>query len=160
MTKTGGAKRCARRRQAKPRAAFASNRSLEDGAPSCCRERPGSRGRNRTASGALPTARGEYPKAGGRTGRPLRGYGLTEAECNAVTEARGGVRAVRLSWPPEDVDHCHRTGRVRGVPCSGREPVIGKYRDDPDVARRAAAYLEGNSWKPTLPAQGVCRLPS
>ncbi|WP_398997113.1 hypothetical protein [Streptomyces sp. CBMA152] len=32
--------------------------------------------------------------------------------------------------------------------------------DDPDTVRRAAAYLEGNSWKPTLVAQGVYQLPS
>ncbi|MGW2346342.1 hypothetical protein [Streptomyces sp. NPDC001661] len=32
--------------------------------------------------------------------------------------------------------------------------------DDPDPGRRAIAYVEGNAWKPTLVAPGVCRQPS
>jgi len=58
------------------------------------------------------------------------------------------------------VDHCHQTGRVRGVLCFNCNSAIGKLGDDPDAVRRAAAYLEGSSWKPTLVAPGVCQLPS
>ncbi|MFC5154569.1 endonuclease domain-containing protein [Streptomyces amakusaensis] len=57
------------------------------------------------------------------------------------------------------MDHCHETGRVRGVPCFNRHSAIGTLGDHPDTVRRAAAYVEGNSWKPTLVAPDVCRLP-
>ncbi|WP_373979159.1 endonuclease domain-containing protein [Streptomyces sp. TLI_146] len=58
------------------------------------------------------------------------------------------------------VDHRHETGKVRGVRCFNCDSAIGKLGDDPDTVRRAAAYLEGTSWKPTLVAQGVYQLPS
>ncbi|WP_427925502.1 endonuclease domain-containing protein [Streptomyces sp. cg40] len=58
------------------------------------------------------------------------------------------------------VDHCHETGRVRCVLCFNCNSAIGKLGDDPDAVRRAAAYLEGSSWKPTLVAPGVYQLPS
>ncbi|MFJ7135810.1 endonuclease domain-containing protein [Streptomyces fungicidicus] len=58
------------------------------------------------------------------------------------------------------VDHCHGAGRVRGVLCFNCNSAIGKLGDDPDAVRRAAAYLEGTSWKRTLVVRGVCRPPS
>ncbi|GGU95119.1 hypothetical protein GCM10010260_33080 [Streptomyces filipinensis] len=58
------------------------------------------------------------------------------------------------------VDHCHKTGRVRGVLCFNCNSAIGKLGDNPGPVCRAAAYLEGNSWKPILVAPGVYQLPS
>ncbi|WTX58742.1 endonuclease VII domain-containing protein [Streptomyces sp. NBC_00224] len=66
----------------------------------------------------------------------------------------------RLSTLAVHVDHRHGTGKVRGVRCFNCNPAIGKLGDDPDAVRRAAAYLEGTSWKPTPVAQGVYQLPS
>ncbi|MFI6939836.1 endonuclease VII domain-containing protein [Streptomyces sp. NPDC050418] len=62
--------------------------------------------------------------------------------------------------PATHVDHCHRTGRVRGVLCFNCNSAIGKLGDDPDASSRAIAYLGGNSWKPILVATGVYQLPS
>ncbi|AZM88384.1 endonuclease domain-containing protein [Streptomyces sp. W1SF4] len=53
----------------------------------------------------------------------------------------------------------HQTGMVRGA-LSGCRAAMGRYKDRPDVMRRAAAYVEGNLWNPTLVAQGVYRQPS
>ncbi|MFD8718366.1 endonuclease domain-containing protein [Streptomyces sp. NPDC059629] len=89
-----------------------------------------------------------------------RNYGLTEAERDAMIAAQYGLCAICLDAPPVHVDHCHKTGRVRGVLCFNCNSAIGKLRDKPDAARRAAAYLEGNLWKPTLVAPGVYQLPS
>ncbi|WP_267885859.1 endonuclease VII domain-containing protein [Streptomyces sp. ATexAB-D23] len=72
----------------------------------------------------------------------------------------GRDRATGPIAPASYVDHCHRTGRVRGVPCFNCNSAIGKLGDDPDALRRAIAYLEGNAWKPTLVAPGVYQLPS
>ncbi|WP_435863479.1 endonuclease domain-containing protein [Streptomyces prunicolor] len=58
------------------------------------------------------------------------------------------------------VDHCPQTGRVRGVLCFNCNSGIGLLRDDPAAVYRAADYLEGNAWKPTLVAPGVYQLPS
>ncbi|MFC4956426.1 endonuclease domain-containing protein [Streptomyces mauvecolor] len=65
-----------------------------------------------------------------------------------------------LSCPAVHVDHCRTAGRVPGVLCFNCNSAIGLLGEIPGTVRRAAAYLEGNSWKPTLVAPGVYQLPS
>ncbi|MFJ4582916.1 endonuclease VII domain-containing protein [Streptomyces echinatus] len=116
--------------------------------------------RNATASDGLSTSCKACRATKGRAGHLRRSYGLTEAERDAMVVSQRGLCAICLDGPPEHVDHCHKTGRVRGVLCFNCNSAIGKLRDDPDVGRRAVAYLEGNLWKPTLVAPGVYQLPS
>jgi hypothetical protein len=40
------------------------------------------------------------------------------------------------------VDHCHRSGRLRGLLCHSCNRAIGLMRDDPARLRYAAEYLE------------------
>ncbi|MEV6049978.1 endonuclease VII domain-containing protein [Streptomyces sp. NPDC052107] len=96
----------------------------------------------------------------GRQHHLKRDCGLTEAERDALIASQRGLCAICPAAPPAHVDHCHKTGRVRGVLCFNCNSAIGKLRDDPDVGRRAVAYLEGNLWKPILVAPGVYQLPS
>ncbi|WP_407285923.1 endonuclease domain-containing protein [Streptomyces sp. BP-8] len=65
-----------------------------------------------------------------------------------------------LDADPVHVVHDHQAGKVRGVPCFGCNAALGQFKDRPDVLRRAAEYLEGIVWKPTLEAPGVYQLPS
>ncbi|WP_328297774.1 endonuclease VII domain-containing protein [Streptomyces sp. NBC_00435] len=90
----------------------------------------------------------------------LLNYGITEAEPDAMIAAQGGVCILCRESPADHVDHDHRTGKVRGVLRFGCNAGIGQLKDRPDVLRRAAAYVEGNLWNPTLVAQGVYRQPS
>ena len=41
------------------------------------------------------------------------------------------------------VDHCHKTGRVRGLVCRNCNLVLGYCKDDPNVLYFAADYLYG-----------------
>ncbi|MFD4633240.1 endonuclease VII domain-containing protein [Streptomyces sp. NPDC058284] len=115
---------------------------------------------NGTASDGLSTRCKACRAIQGREGHLKRQYGMTEAERDEMIASQMGLCVICLSAPAAHVDHCHETGKVRGVPCFNCNSAIGKLGDDPDTVRRAAAYLEGTSWKPILVAQGVYRLPS
>ncbi|MFG3359405.1 endonuclease VII domain-containing protein [Streptomyces griseofuscus] len=116
--------------------------------------------RNATASDGLSTRCKACRAAEGRSGHLKRQYGLTVAERDAMVASQRGLCVICLKAPTAHVDHCRKTGRVRGVLCFNCNSAIGKLGDDPDAVRRAAAYLEGISWKPILVAPGVYQLPS
>ncbi|MEU5698398.1 endonuclease VII domain-containing protein [Streptomyces aurantiacus] len=116
--------------------------------------------RNSTASDGLSTRCKACRAIQGRQGHLKRQYGMTEAERDEMVASQMGLCVICLKAPAVHVDHCHQTGRVRGVLCFNCNSAIGKLGDDPDAVRRAAAYLEGSSWKPTLVAPGVYQLPS
>ncbi|MEV6484659.1 endonuclease VII domain-containing protein [Streptomyces sp. NPDC051576] len=116
--------------------------------------------RNSSASDGLSTRCKACRAVKGREDHLKRNYGLTEAERDEMVASQMGLCVICLKAPAVHVDHCHETGRVRGVLCFNCNSAIGKLGDDPDAVRRAAAYLEGTSWKPTLVAPGVYQLPS
>jgi len=116
--------------------------------------------RNRSASDVLATLCRSCKAVKGRARHLKRSYGLTEAERDEMVASQMGLCVICLNAPAVHVDHCHKTGKVRGVLCFNCNSAIGKLGDDPDAVRRAAAYLEGIAWKPTLVAPGVYQLPS
>lgn len=134
-----GHKRCPQGEEIKPHSQWERNKTSSDGWASYCRD---------------------CRVARNRVSYFQRKYGLTPTELDAMVAEQQGICCICLTGPAEHVDHCHETGRVRGVLCFNCNSAIGKLGDDPDVIRRAIAYLEGNAWKPTLVAPGVYRLPS
>jgi len=40
------------------------------------------------------------------------------------------------------VDHCHATGQVRGLLCRNCNLALGFARDNPDILKRLAIYVE------------------
>ena len=72
-------------------------------------------------------------------------YGLTLGDYEALSDAQGGNCAICLG-PDETgrrlaVDHCHETGKVRGLLCGRCNAGLGFFRDAPNVLRQAAEYL-------------------
>ncbi|MGW4654630.1 endonuclease VII domain-containing protein [Streptomyces sp. NPDC004279] len=116
--------------------------------------------RNAGASDGLSTRCKACRAVRGRQDHLKRQYGITEAERDELIASQQGVCCICLSAPAAHVDHCHETGRVRGVLCFSCNAALGQFKDRPDVIRRAATYVEGNAWKPTLVAPGVYQLPS
>jgi hypothetical protein len=116
--------------------------------------------RNATASDGLSTRCKACRAVHGRQDHLKRQYGMTEAERDEMVASQMGLCVICLKAPAAHVDHCHKTGRVRGVLCFNCNSAIGKLGDDPDIGRRAVAYLEGKSWKPILVLPGVYQLPS
>ncbi|MEV6761999.1 endonuclease VII domain-containing protein [Streptomyces sp. NPDC051105] len=134
-----GHKRCPQCEVVKPHSEWERNKTSSDGWASYCR-----------------ACRAER----NRVSFFKRKYGLTEVERDALIASQHGVCCICPSAPAAHVDHCHETGRVRGVLCFSCNAALGQFKDQPDVIRRAAAYVEGNAWKPTLVAPGVYQLPS
>jgi hypothetical protein len=72
-------------------------------------------------------------------------YGLTQDELGLLL-AQHDVCAIcgAGEWGKKgpQVDHCHETGRVRGVLCVNCNNGLGRFDDDPIRLRAAAEYLE------------------
>ena len=86
-----------------------------------------------------------------RSARLKHRYGITAAEYDSLYEAQGGCCAI-CKKPAEAgsspghwknklaVDHCHDTGKIRGLLCNKCNTVIGSLADE-SVALAAARYL-------------------
>lgn len=80
----------------------------------------------------------------------LAKYGLTKDDFNALLEKQNGGCAIcgatsggkRHENERLHVDHCHTTGVVRGLLCTECNTSLGKFKDSPELLRKAAMYLE------------------
>lgn len=76
-----------------------------------------------------------------------RSYGLTFADYNAMLKKQNGLCAICSSSPPYhhkkrlNIDHCHTTGRVRGLLCDACNRALGLLKDSPDLMLKAISYL-------------------
>lgn len=73
-----------------------------------------------------------------------KNYGLDAAGFDALFAAQHGVCLICRVSDATSVDHCHATGRIRGILCRACNAGLGLLRDDPALVRAAAAYLERN----------------
>lgn len=79
-------------------------------------------------------------------------YGMTLVEYELMLKSQDGVCAIceqpetkrhqsgkikRLS-----VDHDHKTSKIRGLLCDICNRGLGQFKDDPELLRKAADYLE------------------
>lgn len=83
----------------------------------------------------------------------MRKFGITGADYDAMLAAQGGTCALCDRTAADQkrytaflhVDHCHDTGRVRGLLCDQHNLLLGRFNDDPALLRRAAEYLEAGA---------------
>ena len=76
-------------------------------------------------------------------GHLKRRYGISRAEYDALLERQGGVCAICRKPSKETlcVDHCHVTGRIRGLLCRKCNFGLGCLADDQATLIAALAYL-------------------
>lgn len=86
----------------------------------------------------------------GQRRRRLVKHGLSLEAYDSMLENQGGGCAICGTKTPGArtgvfaIDHCHKTGRVRGLLCTNCNNGIGRFHDDPDRLQRAARYLAAN----------------
>jgi hypothetical protein len=85
-----------------------------------------------------------------RTYNYVRKFGISESELESLFQASGDRCQICNRPFSEDssvkrcIDHCHATGRVRGVVCGQCNCVLGYARDDPAVLLAAVRYLKAH----------------
>jgi recombination endonuclease VII len=90
-----------------------------------------------------------------RTSESYRMYnvlkkGLTQDQYNAMLEQQGGGCILCGARSPGKIkkhfciDHDHKTDRIRGLLCDACNRALGLFKDNPEILRRAAAYVEAH----------------
>jgi hypothetical protein len=82
-----------------------------------------------------------------RNGELRRNFGISYAEYLIMLDAQQNCCAICGKDAEEftkafAVDHCHTTGKVRGLLCWHCNTSIGKFGDDVDMLERAIEYLK------------------
>lgn len=92
---------------------------------------------------ALKRYRAANPEA--TTAHRLKKYGLTLEQFKAMAISQNHVCAICREPPVRArmaVDHCHVTGKVRGLLCEFCNWMLGNAKDRPERLRAGADYLE------------------
>ena len=75
-------------------------------------------------------------------------YGITEEDYDKMFLEQQGKCAICETteqtgkWQRFGVDHCHKTGKVRALLCNECNRGMGLLKDNADLLRKAANYLE------------------
>lgn len=126
-----GHKWCADCETVRPVDDFVRTRATRSGIGSYCKPCHNRRGRR------------ALEKVGGsRTYHLTRRYGITAAEADLMLRRQDGVCAICRTAAAAHVDHDHETGAVRALLCFNCNGGLGQFRDDPEILRAAAEYVE------------------
>jgi hypothetical protein len=79
----------------------------------------------------------------------LRKYGVSRRDYDTRLAAQGGV-CQTCGVPPKEnkslcVDHCHRTGKVRGLLCDACNTALGFAKDSTSILLNLVEYLKCHS---------------
>jgi hypothetical protein len=72
-------------------------------------------------------------------------FNLDAGDYERIVTHQGGVCAICRKPPktkPLAVDHCHTTGLTRGAACNMCNRALAAFRDNPELLKAAAEYLE------------------
>ncbi len=77
----------------------------------------------------------------------MRSYGIDSYDYERLAAAHDGCCWICGNRPKPGkrrlaVEHDHKTGRVRGLACWSCNKLLAAARDNPDIMRTAAEYIE------------------
>lgn len=108
----------------------------------------GAHGRQPRCKDCARDGRGAYYTPEKRRARHLqRTYGLSVEQYAELARQQGMACAICEQVPDRAlaVDHCHDTGRVRGLLCTPCNSALGRFGDDAERLQRAIRYLQRGS---------------
>lgn len=135
-------KSCSKCKEIKPADGFYVNKKAKSGLSSQCRAccvQNSKRWLDRNGGASYNSAK--------KRKQYLRNYGITEEDYQSLLEAQGGVCAIcgGTDWSGSkgtpSIDHCHESGKVRGLLCMGCNVALGRFKDDIELLARAIEYL-------------------
>jgi hypothetical protein len=89
---------------------------------------------------------GDRVKKSQRLHHVRKTFGLSAGEYEMYHTVQGGCCAICrrgiVLGENDHIDHCHGTGKVRGILCNACNSGLGFFRDNPKHLLRAIAYLE------------------
>ena len=82
--------------------------------------------------------------------KALKQYGITHEDYERMYLQQGGVCAIceesetYAGRTNLSVDHCHSTGKIRGLLCASCNMALGKFKDSKELLEKAVRYLNAN----------------
>lgn len=146
-----GMKQCLDCEQVLLLAGFVRNRSTKDGRTPYCRPCQYKR----------VDASRQRLHGGSRHYHLKRRYGIGADEVLSMVEEQAGrcpICFMELIVAKVHVDHDHATGAVRGAVCFSCNGGLGQFKDNADVLRRAADYLESKLPRLRVVGPGFVRI--
>lgn len=145
-------KKCTSCSQQKSSKEFWKNKSQPDGLDNLCttcRSESISRYRNRVRSEKKPkevdkAAQIQKRKERAKFNQIYRNYGLTKEQYLAMLNEQN--YCCKICDEPEKlcVDHCHTTGKVRGLLCNSCNRAIGSLKENIKSLTKAIEYLKSS----------------
>lgn len=137
-------KKCANCCEVKPAAEFAKRTNRPNGLQSRCKKCLGEYHKERRTLN--PDVYAKYA----RREHFKNNYKITIEDYDSMMSSQGdkcaGCGRHRNDFKRLlDVDHCHKTGKVRGLLCVSCNLTIGYGKDNPTILRILADYIEAHS---------------
>ena len=135
-------KRCTKCEEHKPRFEFYPHSVAKNGVSAWCKTCTNTAAKERQKNDK-PAARAASKKSKLKTK-----FGMTLKQYDTLLALQGGVCAICGTGRPGGmgrfpVDHCHTTGRIRGLLCNLCNIGLGHFKDDLARLNAAVAYLQG-----------------
>lgn len=133
-----GEKTCQLCGEKKPLLDYHNNKQIPDGKHTICKAC--NKEKTRAWRIANPT---KY-----RSAQYKRKYGITYEEVQALKQGCNytcevcGLQETQALRGTLFVDHCHKTGRVRGMLCQRCNTILGQCEDSIETLKAAVTYLE------------------
>jgi len=146
-----GLRKCAKCYRYKPLSKFHKDKSKSDGfRKECvdCRSKTSKEYYNRPERKEVVSKYIEQHREARRRNTLKYMYGLTTENYEQLYLKLNGKCAIcgkpeqRKSSSHLCVDHCHKTGKIRGLLCHKCNSGIGKLNDDVELLKKAISYLE------------------